>query len=146
MKLLILFLFLGCFACKNTIKKNTENEKTEALHGLAADSSKWKTRNEKENTETSNEREFDLAKWKTKDKNDYPYREEMYKEVLYSDSFRRLKKEAVLDMLGMPDKVDSLYLFYLVAQKRIGFFPLNSKTLVIKLSDDGSVEWVKIHE
>jgi len=38
------------------------------------------------------------------------------------------------------------YPYYMVDQKRLGSWPLNTKTLVIKLFDDKTVDWMRIHE
>ena len=77
---------------------------------------------------------------------DYPYRNEMLKDLVYNVALKGSKKEEVIDLLGQPDRSDSSYLFYAIAQERIGFFPLHTKTLVIKLTKDSTVEWRKIHE
>jgi hypothetical protein len=57
-----------------------------------------------------------------------------------------LRKDEILDLLGQPDKIDGNYLFYRIAQQRLGFWPLHTKTLVIKFYEDSTVEWIRIHE
>ena len=89
---------------------------------------------------------FDTAKWQTKKGFDYPFREVMLEELMNSDTLKRLKKEAILSLLGEPQKMDSSYLFYRIVQERVGFFPLHTKTLVIKLSNDTSANKVIIHK
>lgn len=77
---------------------------------------------------------------------DYLYRNEMLKDLISNHSLKGLKKDELIDLLGPPDRIDSGYLFYMIAQKRLYFFPLHTKTLVIKLAKDSTVEWRKIHE
>ena len=89
---------------------------------------------------------FDKEKWLTKQGKDYPYRDNMLASLFANDTIRELDKNEVIDLLGPPDRIDSLYLFYLIAQKRAAFFPLHTKTLVIKISDDNSPNKIMIHE
>lgn len=89
---------------------------------------------------------FDKEKWRTKIQDDYPFRNEMIPYLITNDTLKKLNGRQVLNFLGQPDRTDSNYLFYLVNKKKIGFFTLHSKTLVIKLKPDSMVEWRKIHE
>jgi len=89
---------------------------------------------------------FDKTKWVKKDNDDYPYREEMLSDLVTNDTLKGLKKEEVIQLLGQPDRSDSNYLFYNVAQQRIGIFPIHTTTLVIKFNKDNIVEWRKIHK
>jgi hypothetical protein len=119
------FAFLSCcLACNNINDKKSE----------------------KADTSTTTQLKFNEAKWKTKDGPDYPYRNQMLDNLIDSDTLKQLKRVEILDLLGEPDRIDSAYLFYRVKQKRITFFPLSTKTLVIKLSADSTVDWVKIHQ
>lgn len=111
---------LSCLACKNTSEETTEDGKTEMA--------------------------FDKAKWQMKEDNDYPYRDKMLSDLIASDSLKTLKKEGILELLGEPTRTDNNYLFYMVSQERAGFWPLHTKTLVIKFTKADSVEWVKIHQ
>jgi hypothetical protein len=88
---------------------------------------------------------FDKTKWSTMDEMDYLYRDAMLNDLMNSYELHGVRKDSVLNLLGSPDRTDSGYLFYKVAQQRLGFFILHTKTLVIKLSND-TVEWRKIHE
>ena len=89
---------------------------------------------------------FDKAKWETKKGSDYPYRNKIVKELMATDTLKRLKKEQILTMLGEPNRSDNAYLFYTIAQERLGLFPLHTKTLVIKLSNDSTANSVMIHQ
>src|SRR5688500_16009134 len=89
---------------------------------------------------------FESTKWKMRVDNDYPYRDRMLNDLIASKILKGMKREYVLDLLGRPTRVDTNYLFYRVAQKRLGFFPLHTKTLVIQLSGDTLVKTVRIHE
>lgn len=89
---------------------------------------------------------FDQAKWKEKDGKDYPFRDRMLNDIVYNDTVRSRNKEQILDLLGEPDRTNENYLYYMIAQRRLGFWPLHTKSLVIKFSDDNTVDWIKIHE
>lgn len=92
------------------------------------------------------EKTFDESKWKTKENLDFPFRNEMLKELMTNPSYRKYKKEELQSLLGTPDRIDCNYLFYTIEQKRIGLWPLHTKTLVIKFFDNDSIQWMKIHE
>lgn len=89
---------------------------------------------------------FDKLKWSVKADNDYPFRDQMLKDLMANHTKHGVKMNEILDKLGSPTRKDSLYLFYLVEQKRFGIFPLHTKTLVIKFDEDSSLAWAKIHE
>lgn len=76
---------------------------------------------------------------------DYPYRDPMLKAFVYNDTVRNLEIREILDLLGEPDRQTEGYFYYTVSQKRIGSWPLHTKSLVIKFSND-SIEWIKIHD
>ncbi|MGN6531995.1 MAG: hypothetical protein ACTHK0_09605 [Ginsengibacter sp.] len=78
---------------------------------------------------------------------EYPYRNRMVKDLIANQSLKGLKKEDVISLLGEPTRTDSSYLFYMVDQTLFAnFFPLHTKTLVIKIGKDSTVEWRKIHQ
>jgi hypothetical protein len=119
--LLTLFL-LCCLACNN-IKES-----------------------DKAKSETKNTIEFDRIKWEKKHDKDYPYRDKMLNDLMTNYELQGVKKDSLVKLLGSPDRIDSSYLFYRIAQKRLGFFPLHTTTLVIKLANDSTVKWVRIHK
>lgn len=88
---------------------------------------------------------FDKTKWAVQDDMNYPYREAMLNDLMNSYELHGVRKDSVYNLLGSPDRADSDYLFYKVAQQRLGYFIVHTKTLVIKLAHD-TVEWRKIHE
>lgn len=88
---------------------------------------------------------FDKSRWNVSEGLDYPFRDRMVNDVVYNDTIRDLSKNEILDLLGEPDRINENYLYYLVDQKRIGNWPLHTKTMVIKLTGD-SIEWIKIHQ
>ena len=90
--------------------------------------------------------QFDKSKWGSKEGKDYPYRDQMLDDLVYNDTVRSLSKDEILDLLGEPDRRNDGYLYYMVDQKRIGSWPLHTKSLVIKLSDDSTIDWIKIHD
>jgi hypothetical protein len=92
------------------------------------------------------EMKFDMEKWKTKDGSKYPYRNKMFIDVVYNDTIRSLNKEEIVEMLGDPDRTNENHLYYIVDEKHIGVWPLSTKSMVIKFSDDDKIDWIKIHE
>ncbi|TBX69937.1 hypothetical protein EZL74_05840 [Flavobacterium silvisoli] len=89
---------------------------------------------------------FEKAKWIEIKGGDYPYRDEMLSDLMESGILKTLHKQEVLELLGEPNRTDENFLFYTVSQQRLAFWPLHTKTLVIKFSGENTVEWVKIHE
>jgi len=120
----ITLLLLCCVACNSESEENAERieERTTA------------------------DARFDQTKWKVKDGSDYPYRDQMLNDLLYNDSVRTLVKYEIIALLGEPDRTNEGHLYYMVAQKRLGAWPLHTKTLVIKLSEDNTIDWMKVHE
>ncbi len=94
----------------------------------------------------TNSEAFDSAKWQRKVNMDYEFREDMYKGLIKSDTLKKLRKPGIIAMLGEPDRIDNNHLFYTISRKRLEFVTLHTRTMVIKLKPDESVEWVKIHE
>jgi hypothetical protein len=96
--------------------------------------------------ESLSEVNVDWKNWKISRGGTYPFREEMYLQVLYSDSLRTLTKSQVLNLLGKPDRTHENFIYYLVDETNLGFWTLNSKSLVFKFTATDSVEWIKLHE
>lgn len=88
---------------------------------------------------------FDKTKWRTMEADAYPYRDDMLEDLINNVKLKGLKYDSARVLLGEPDRIDSGHLFYRIYQKRIGVFPLTTKTFVIKLATDSTVEWRKIH-
>ena len=89
---------------------------------------------------------FDKEQWTVKHNDDYPYRPSMLNNVVYNDTIRTLNKAEIIDLLGEPDRRNEGYIYYMIEQKRLGFWPLHSRFLVVKFKDNDSIEWIKIHE
>lgn len=123
-RVFIVFLFVFCFACKSDREENVENKK----------------RNK------DSEMVFDKEKWKVKEGKDYPYRDKMINDIVYNDTIRMLNKEQLLKLLGKPDYIKESHLYYRIIETRIGNWAIKTKTMVIKLIEDSSIEWIKIHE
>ena len=100
------------------------------------------------NKSTLQPEKFDKTKWATKQDRGYPHRDKMLKDLMSSYKLNGVKIDSVLNLLGPPNRIDNGHLFYLVAQSYFPntYFPLHTKTLVIKLTKDSTVEWRKIHE
>jgi hypothetical protein len=123
-RVFIAFLFVCFISCSSNREENVENEK---------------------NTSDS-EMTFDKEKWRAKDGKDYLFRDRMLNDIAYNDSVRSQNKIEILDLLGEPDRSNENHLYYLIAETRLGFWPLHTKTLVIKFSDDSTIDWIRIHE
>ena len=89
---------------------------------------------------------FDQERWLVKEGQDYPYRAQMLKDVVYNDTVRTLNKAEILELFGKPDKEQENHLYYLISQKRIDLWPLHTTNMVIKFANEDSIEWIKIHE
>jgi len=120
----LIILLLGCLACK------TEREEKSDVVDRG----------------TEAEITFDKTKWRAREGSDYPYRDQMLNDIVYNDTVRELNEDEIIELLGEPDRSNDGYLYYMIAQKRLGFWPLHTKTLVIKLAEDSTIDWIKIHE
>lgn len=97
-------------------------------------------------SEEENDSIFSPEKWKIKDGFDHPYRNAMLKKLMNDQDFRSLNRNEVLEILGEPTRIDTNYLFYRIEQKRLGLWPIHTKTMVVKFRNDSLIEWIKIHE
>jgi len=88
---------------------------------------------------------FDHRKWMVAEEYTYPYRNSMIKDLLADNKIKKLRQPEIIRMLGTPTRTDNGHLFYKISQTRFGSWPISTKTLVIKLKPDSTVEWVKIH-
>jgi len=120
---ILLFLFTS-IAC------NSESEKKSAQSG----------------NETETEIAFDKKKWSTKEGVDYPYRKQMVKDIVYNDTVRMLREDEIIELLGGPDRINEGHLYYTISQTSIGSWTLHSKTMVIKITENDRIDWIKIHE
>jgi hypothetical protein len=96
--------------------------------------------------EVVDEISFDASKWSIKKGMDYPFRNQMLHNLIESDTLKKLKKDSILELLGEPERINENHLYYMIEQERIGFWPLHSKFLVIKVDEKGDVIFVKIHQ
>lgn len=101
---------------------------------------------EKQNRKVEDAMVFDPEKWMEKEGKDYLYREFMLEDVVYNDTVRSLNREELLSLFGQPDRMQENHLYYTISQKRLGAWTVHSRSMVIKLTNAGSVEWIKIHE
>lgn len=122
--ILILFLLIFSFACKTDGVNNVENQKKNQESEIL----------------------FDKVKWKIKDGKDYTFRDKMLNDIIYNDTIRTLNKDQLLELLGEPDYSREGHLYYRIKETRLGSWTLKTKTMVIKLVNDRSIEWIKIHE
>lgn len=123
MRILLLFISLVClfYSCQNSSNNSNSNLKFE---------------------------KFDSIKWKMEENDNYLYRDLMIKDLIENIRLKGLTKTEILNTLGEPDRSDGSYLFYTVHKTQLWKLPvpLHTKTLVIKLTSEGTVEWRKIHE
>jgi outer membrane protein assembly factor BamE (lipoprotein component of BamABCDE complex) len=103
-------------------------------------------KNAKQDERSESAETFQKMKWAVKVDHDYPYRDKMLADVLANHARKGVKREAILNLLGTPTKIDSGYLFYRVKEQRFGLLTLHTKTLVLKFGKDSTLEWAKIHE
>lgn len=96
--------------------------------------------------QSSTEIAFAKEKWAIKEGKDYPYRDQMFADILYNDTIRTLNMDEILTLLGEPDRANEGHLYYMIEETRLGSWTLHSKTLVIKIAGDNTIEWIKIHE
>jgi hypothetical protein len=91
---------------------------------------------------------FDSLKWKIQNGEEYLYRDLMLNDLINNFKLKGLRKNAIINILGEPDRSDGYYLFYTIQKTKLWNLPipLHTKTLVIKLAVDSTVEWRKIHE
>ena len=94
---------------------------------------------------TTNHVKFDKIKWQTKDSGGYAYRNNMLDDLIDSVTLKGLRHDSLISLLGQPDRIDNGHLFYNIHRKEIVSFTLSTKTFVIKLIQDSTVEWRKIH-
>jgi hypothetical protein len=113
-----------CFACKSDKQDTIKHQKTQQDTTMV----------------------FNKEQWNTKDGKDYSYRAQMLNDIVYNDTIRTLNKEQLLKLLGNPDYIKEGHLYYRINETRIGSWTLKTKTMVIKLLEDQSIEWIKIHE
>lgn len=89
---------------------------------------------------------FEKDKWALKEGKDYVYREQMYEAVLYNDTIRSLSEVKLISLLGDPDYHEEGHLYYRISETRLMNWTVKTKTMVVKLNQDGSIEWIKVHE
>ena len=91
-------------------------------------------------------RDFDPVLWRTGQEGDHPHRESMLQDLIDSRRLKGIPADSVAALLGRPTRVDNGHLFYRVKEERLGNIIINTRTLVIKLAPDSTVEWIKIHQ
>lgn len=126
MRIFIGLLFIFCLSCTSHTEDYSEHMKIKP----------------------ASEMRFDIAKWQVMEGKDYPYRDKMLNDIVYNDTIRSLNKNEILDLLGEPSysRDDPNFLHYRITEKRLGRWTLHTKTMVIKLSVDSTIDWIKIHE
>jgi len=90
--------------------------------------------------------ELNKVNWNKKEADDYLYRELLIDSVIENKELRSLGQNELLNVLGEPNRMENNHLYYTISQKKLGFWPLNQKTLVIKYSESDTITWIKIHE
>jgi hypothetical protein len=126
LKVILVILFLCCISCKNDREANISESKVKP----------------------ESEMMFDKDKWRIKEGKDYPYRDKMLNDIVYNDTVRILEKDEVLNLFGEPSyyRDSENFLYYRITETRIASWIIHSKTMVIKLSEENTVDWIKIHK
>ena len=52
----------------------------------------------------------------------------------------------LFELLGEPDYSKEDHHYYRITETRLGIWTLTTKTMVVKFTNDTSIEWIKIHE
>lgn len=124
---------------KNNLMRNSNIILIMVLLFLASCSSS----DQKESTKVDNK--FDKQKWAELYDSEFIYRQDMLDDLISNYLQHGMKQDSVMRLLGEPDRIDNGHLFYKISQKKLGFFPLATKTLVIKFKQDSTLEWRKVH-
>ena len=95
--------------------------------------------------DTNSHLKFDKVKWQTKEDEAYPYRNKMLDDLIDSVNLKGIQYDSLINILGQPDRVNDSHLYYNISRNEIGVVTLSTKTFVIKLKPDSTVEWRKIH-
>ncbi len=95
---------------------------------------------------TVDEIPFDKEKWMLKEGKDYLYRNQMVNAIVYNDTIRTLNKKQLLTLLDTPSYTREGHMYYRITENRLGNWTLHTKTMVVKLLEDESIDWIKIHE
>ena len=119
---ILLFVFLSCFACKKSKKEDFEALNSQPVL------------------------ELNKTNWNTKEGEKYSYRELLLDSVVYNKKIRSLGKNELLNLLGEPNRMENNHLYYTISQEKIGLWPLHTKTVVIKLSENDTITWIKVHK
>ena len=96
--------------------------------------------------EPEKETSFDRSKWLIKEGYEYPYRPEMLKDIVYNDTVRSLSRTELHELLGAPDRSQENHLYYRIDQTRFLGWPMHTQTMVVKINEKDSIDWIKIHE
>lgn len=91
------------------------------------------------------EKTFDAQQWRRQQGASYPERAAMLQDLLQHRQLHGIFKDSLMRLLGPPDRSNEGYLYYKISETKMGFLPLQVRTLVIKLKADSTVEWRKIH-
>jgi len=67
---------------------------------------------------------------------------------MFNDTKQTLSKDETLYLLREPSyyRDNENYLYYVINQKRIFSWPLHTKAMVIKFSNNTTMDWIKVHE
>lgn len=90
---------------------------------------------------------FDRTKWKTKDDMEYPYRNDMLKDLTTNYKLVGLKYAELLELLGQPNFKDSSSLTYkIIEDYKQDIDPVYTKNLNFTFSSDSVITLFKIDE
>ena len=95
--------------------------------------------------EPNSQVKFDKVKWQTKEGEAYPYRDDMLDDLISNITLKGLHYDSVISLLGRPERINDGHLYYRIFRREAGSITLGTKSFVIKLTADSTVEWRKIH-
>lgn len=141
-KILLFICLLVCFSCREDEESKTNIEEVPGAVDVPLISEE---KVDVDDLPEDEEIKFDKEKWNFSTGGEFPYRQKMLNDIVRSRMLKGLKLEEVTGLLGEPARIDNNYLFYPVAKKKVVFFVLSSKTLVLQLTEEGVVGPVLIH-
>ncbi len=99
----------------------------------------------KEDVSATSHKNFDKVQWQAKEGEAYPYRDELLQNLIDSVNLKNIPYDSIINILGQPDRVNEGHLYYNISRKEMGAVTLGTKSFVIKLKADSTVEWRKVH-
>lgn len=90
---------------------------------------------------------FNAVLWTIQQEGVYTHRADMLHYLMEHYTLKGISKDSLTLLLGQPDRSNEGYWYYHISSERLPGLPipLGTRTLVIKLTKDSTVEWRKVH-